>query len=86
MLFLVLLGAAAIALLGVGVCSVAIALEARAIPTLPPNMRLNPLNILADRTLWTSQIAYLHRVAVRLGVFFLVALLAAVAVRILGPE
>ena len=86
MFFLVLLGAAVIALLGVAVCTVAIALEARAVPDLPPNMRLNPLNILSDRTLWTSQIAFLHRVAVRLGAFFLVALLAAVAVRIFGPQ
>jgi hypothetical protein len=58
------------ALLGMGACMVAIAVEAQHVPNRPLHIRLNPLNILSDRSLWTPQIVTLHRIALRLGLIF----------------
>ena len=67
---IVILVVGVIALLSMGGCMLAIAIEARHVPNRPLHMRLNPLNILADRSLWTPQIHALHRIALRLGLIF----------------
>jgi hypothetical protein len=71
MAMILILAVGAVALLGMVACMLAIALHARHVPDRPLHMRLNPLNILADRSLWTPEITSLHRVALRLGLVFL---------------
>jgi hypothetical protein len=81
-LFVLLLIGGLVALLGMGACMGAIALEARHIPNRPLHMRLNPLNILADQSLWKPQIRRLNRMGVRFGFTFIACLLAAVMIRL----
>ena len=82
MVFALLLIGGLVALLGMGACLGAIALEARHIPGRPLHMRLNPLNMLADQSLWTPQIRRLNRIGVTFGVTFIACLLAAVLTRL----
>jgi hypothetical protein len=76
LLIVLLWVAAAMALLGMVTCMVAIGMEAKRVPNRPQHMRLNPFNILADQGLWTPEIRRLNRRAVRLGVAFLACALA----------
>lgn len=59
-----------VGLLGMSVFAMAIALEARKVPNLPLHMRVNPFNVLSDRSLWTPEIHSLHRTALRCGLVF----------------
>jgi hypothetical protein len=81
MIFVLLVGV--IAGLGMGACMVAIAVEARHVPNRPFHMRFNPLNILADRSLWTPQICALHRIALRLGLVFVACVVLVALVSLL---
>jgi hypothetical protein len=80
--FALLLIGGLVALLAMGVCVGAIGLEARHVPNRPLHMRLNPLNILADQSLWTPRIRRLNRIGVRFGVTFIAFWLAAVMTRL----
>jgi hypothetical protein len=81
-----LFAAGGVALLAMIVCMGAMAIEARRIPERPQHMHLNPLNILADRSLWTAEIRRLNRAAVVLGLVFLACALAATVSLLLAPQ
>ena len=70
-----LMVAAVVFWVGMIVCLVAIAVEAGNVPDRPLHMRLNRLNILMDRSLWTPQIAALNRASMRFGLAWLVCML-----------
>lgn len=60
--------AGAFAWAGVLACLVAIWFATKDVPNRPPHMRLNRLNVLADKRLWTPTIASLNRASVRFGI------------------
>lgn len=66
-----IMGVGVLAFFGMFVCIVAIAIEARKVPGRPFHMRMNPVNILADRSLWTPEITALNRLSMRFGVTWL---------------
>jgi len=84
MIVILLIGV--IALLGMGGCMLAIAVEARHVPNRPLHMRLNPLNILGDRSLWTPQIHVLHRIALWLGFIFVACVVSGGVLGMLRPS
>ena len=67
----VLIVVAVLAWAGMLACVIAIWFAAGDVPNRRLNMRLNRLNILADRSLWTPTIAALNRAAVRFGLVWL---------------
>lgn len=75
-----LLGAALVGLLGTALLNVAVAVLARQVPDRPLSARLNPLNILAHRGLWTPEIRIANRWAVRAMLLFVASVVAS-----LGP-
>jgi hypothetical protein len=75
--------AAALAWIGMMACFIGVWFAAGEVPNRPSHMRINRLNILADRSLWTPRIAALNRAGVRFGLatlaclaMFVLALLA----------
>ncbi len=80
-------GVGAVAFLGMFLCVVGIAVESRRVPNPPSHMRMNPLNILADKSLWTPKIVALNRLCVRLGLVWLsCVLLGALVLLVVGPR
>ena len=65
-------------------CLIAIWFAAGEVPNRPPHMRLNRLNILADRSLWTPTIASLNRASVRFGIAW-IACIAGFAASLFWP-
>jgi len=82
-LWVIIVGLGALAWLGMAVCLVGIGVEARSIPNRPLRMRINPLNILTDQSLWTPDIQRLHRLAVRFGAGFILAILSGLVLGLL---
>ena len=74
----VLIVVAVLAWSGMLACVIAIWFAAGDVLNRPLNLRLNRLNILADRSLWTPRIAALNRAAVRFGVVWLACMMVGV--------
>jgi hypothetical protein len=82
--FLVIFGVGVLAIGGMIVCLLAIAIEARSVPNRPLHMRMNPLNILVDQKRWTPEIRRLQGWAVRLGLVSVAAVILMLALGGLG--
>jgi hypothetical protein len=78
------MGVGVVAFLGMFACIVAIAVEARKVPGRPFHMRVNPINILADRSLWTPEITTLNRLSMRFGLTWLACMVLAAVLFILN--
>jgi hypothetical protein len=66
-----IMGLGVAAFVGMLVCLLRIAVEAGKVPGRPFHMRVNPINILADRSLWTPEIEALNRLSMRFGLVWL---------------
>ena len=86
MILRLIFGMGAVAFLGMLLCLVGIAVESRKLPNQPLHMRMNPLNILGDKSLWTPKIAALNQGCVRLGLVWLsCVLLGALVLLVAAP-
>jgi hypothetical protein len=79
-----IMGLGVLAFFGMFVCIVAITIEAWKVPGRPSHMRVNPLNILADRSLWTPEITALNRRSMKFGLTWLGCMLLGALILLLN--